>query len=175
MCLPRWSLEKALQGPKSLLHFGQVCEGLIGTGWGGELPQLIAHPLVPFVSPLPGCGQGWWQMICLLHCQTLCSPLVPKWASRRLQEASAWGFSREALCYRGSTRAGTASLPKWGRQSSQLQTSAEQGQGQLSSSSLSPSQSSVNWLSNNWVFWFLEVQWKYIRWLAKKQLYFPCH
>lgn len=27
-----------------------------------------AHPLALFVFPLPGYGQGWWQMISLLHC-----------------------------------------------------------------------------------------------------------
>lgn len=90
-------VRKHFRAPKASSTLAR-CEELAGAGWGGELAQLIAHPLAPFVSPLPGSGQGWWQMICLLHCQTLCSPLESKQTSRRLQEASTREVSREVLC-----------------------------------------------------------------------------
>lgn len=93
--LPRWGCGYAFLCLKRLLHFGQARGG---TGSGEELPQLRAHSPAPFASPVPGHGQRQWQTTCLLLCQTLCSPPIPKWISRRLQEALAWWFSREAQC-----------------------------------------------------------------------------
>lgn len=70
-------------------HFGAPKVSSTGarhgrTGPGEELPQLGAPPPAVFAS-LPGCGQGQDNM---LRCQTLRSPLIPKWVSTRLQEAS---------------------------------------------------------------------------------------
>lgn len=158
-----WESTSELQKPPVLWP------GVWGIDWGWlrrSCPSSLAalwHSSSLLYLALDRDGGRWSDCSTAKPCAALWHPNKVLGGFKRHQPE---GFL-ERLCARGSTRGGTTPLPKWGRQSSRLQTSAEQGEGHIFSSSLSPSQNSLNWLSNNWVFWFLEVQWKYVTWLAK--------